>query len=112
MGTYYQYKCPKCNYSVQTSGKHDIGMLIVTDSYICNSCQEIVDVTVGLRGETFLKEEIELKKRRENISDIDFYVCPECGSEDIVKWDTKRKPCPKCNGRMKKDKNGEIIMWD
>ena len=113
MGTSYTFRCNKCNYSVQTSGKHDVGMLAVTDTFICNSCREIVDVLVGLRGETFLKEEIKDKiKPDTDIKDFEFYSCPECNSKDIVKWDSKRKPCAKCNGTMKKDNKGSIILWD
>jgi hypothetical protein len=56
MGTFYTFKC---NYSFQTSGKPDCGMLAVTNTYICNSCKQIVDVLVGLRGKIFRKEEIQ-----------------------------------------------------
>ena len=113
MGTSYAFKCNNCNYSVLTSGKKDIGMRAVTDTYICNSCNEIVDVLVGLHGETFLKEEIWIRKEQdETIDESEFYKCPECDSEDITKWNTTKKPCPKCNGKMKIDKKGEVMMWD
>ena len=113
MGTSYTFNCNKCNYSVQTSGKHDVGMHAVTDTYVCNSCKEIVDVLVGLHGETFLKEKIHLLKLQDDFLDeSEFYSCPECGLVDIIEWDKKKKPCPKCGGKMKIDKNGEIILWD
>lgn len=113
MGTSFTFRCNKCTYSVLTSGKHDVGMLAVTDTYICSSCNEIVDVLVGLRGETFLKEEIQDKTIEvDDINDFEFYSCPKCNSKDIIEWDRKRKPCPKCNGKMKKDKNDEMFLWD
>jgi hypothetical protein len=113
MGTIYTYRCNKCNYSVQTSGKLDYGMLAVTNTYICNSCKQIVDVLVGLRGETFHKEEIKIKKENnDEIYDFKFYSCPSCDFDDITEWDTKRKPCPKCDGQMRKGKNDEMLLWD
>lgn len=112
MGTLYTYECNKCGHSVQTSAGHDMGMLAVTDSYICTSCKEIVDVTVGAYGETFLNEELSLKELSKK-HDLDFYACPKCGSrKDLEKWESKVKPCPKCDGKMRKDKDGGEIMWD
>lgn len=112
MGTSYTFKCNKCNYSVQTSGKLDYGMLAVTNTYICNSCKEIVDVLVGLRGEIFLKEKIKKKEYQEEIYDFKFYSCPLCGADTLTKWDARSKPCPKCDGKMRKDENGGMILWD
>ena len=113
MGSLYTFKCNKCNYSVQTSGEHDVGMVAVTNTYVCNSCKEIVDVLIGLHGETFLKEEIRIKKEQDRSLDgVEFYRCPQCGSDNITEWDTQGKSCPKCHGNMSIDENGEIILWD
>ena len=97
-----------------TSGGHDVGLLAVTDTYICNSCKEIVDVSVGLYGKTYLKEEISSVKRGDEfMDDMDFYLCPSCNSDsDLIKWNIKTKPCPKCTGKMKKDSDGEMLLWD
>lgn len=112
MGQKFSYKCDKCGYSVITSAGHDVGMLAVTDTYICNLCKKIVDVTVGVYGETFLNEEISLKKLNKKY-DIEFYTCPECGSKtDLIEWDIRKKPCPKCDGKMRKDKEESEILWD
>jgi transcription initiation factor IIE alpha subunit len=112
MGIQYKYRCKKCEYEVMTSGTHDSGMLAVTDTFICKSCNEIVDVTIGEFGQTYTKEEIALKKIK-SVNDLDFYQCPNCGSEtSLVKWNNKKRPCPKCYGKMDKDTNGEIILWD
>ncbi len=95
-----------------TSGGHDFGMLAVTDTYICTSCKKVVDVTVGEYGVTYTKSDV-LAKRMNNDTDLDFYVCPECGSnKNLVKWNKSKQPCPKCDGKMEKDTNGEIMMWD
>ena len=106
------FKCNKCGYQVMSSGGHDYGMLAVTDTYLCKSCKEIVDVCVGESGETYSKEEVLLKKSKSE-TDLDFYICPKCGSDkNLVKWNKSKRPCPKCDGKMEKDTNGEIIMWD
>ena len=112
MGTSYTFRCNKCNYSVQTSGKLDYGLLAVTNPYVCNSCKQIVNVLVGLRGEIFLEERIKKKEYPEENYDFKFYLCPVCGADTITEWDTRRKPCPKCDGRMRIDKNDGMIMWD
>jgi hypothetical protein len=112
MGILFTYKCNKCDYKVQTSGKHDYGMFAVTDTYICKSCNNIVDVCVGEYGNTYTKEEV-LEKKNKSETDFDFYVCPDCSSyKNLVKWSKIKRPCPKCDGKMEKDSNGEIILWD
>ena len=112
MGTSFTFKCNKCSYEVMTSGKHDFGMLAVTDTYICKTCNEIVDVCVGEYGKTYTKEEIVLKTIKSE-NELDFHKCPECSSDtNLVKWNNRKRPCPKCNGKMEKDSNGEMILWD
>lgn len=94
-----------------SSGGKDYGMLAVVDTYICQSCKEIVDVCVGEAGETYRKEEIPDKKR--SGFDLDFYKCPECHSDtSLVRWNKTKRPCPKCNSKMEKDSAGEILLWD
>ena len=111
MGTRFSYKCNNCDYKVMISAGHDFGMVAVTNTYICKSCKEIVDVAVGEYGKTFTKEEVNLKKRSK--LDLAFYRCPECGSDKhLVKWNSKKRPCPRCDGKMEKDLNGEMILWD
>jgi len=111
MGTRYLFKCKKCGYQVMSSGGKDYGMLAVVDTYVCKSCKEIVDVCIGEYGETYKKGEVQIKKR--SSFDLDFYKCPECGSDNnLVRWNKIKRPCPKCDGQMVKDIAGEIIMWD
>lgn len=112
MGQTYTYKCHKCNYTVMTSAGKDFGMMAVSDTYICKSCKEIVDVMVGKFGKTFSKGDILIMKNNgESVSD--FYACPICGSEKhLEKWSKKDKPCPRCDGKMRKDSKGETMLWD
>lgn len=112
MGVKYSYKCKNCDFSVVTSAGHDCGMLAVTDTYVCTSCNELVDVSVGVYGQTYSKEEI-FKKGLEKEFGFGFYECPECNSgENLIPWDRNKKPCPICGGKMKKDKDGIEILWD
>lgn len=87
-------------------------MLAVTDTCICKACKEIVDVTVGKYGETYSKEEARMKKGKSGF-DLDFYVCPNCRSDrNLVKWIKSKRPCPRCDGKMEKDAQSEIMMRD
>ena len=95
-----------------SSGGKDYGMLAVVDTYICKSCKVIVDVGIGEYGQTYSKEEVLIKKNKSD-TDLDFYQCPECGSDkNLFKWNKSKRPCPKCDGQMVKDIAGEFVMWD
>ena len=112
MGTCFTYKCNKCSYEVMTSGKLDYGMLAVVDTLICKFCKSIVDVCVGEHGQTYTKEEV-LRDKGKLEFDMKFYLCPDCGSgEQLIKWSKWKRPCPKCDGKMEKDAQSEIVMWD
>ena len=106
------YRCNKCGYQVSASGGHDFGMMAVTDTYICTSCEEIVDVTVGEQGNTFTKEDIQSGMNK-ILEASDFYKCPLCGSDKyLVLWDNNLRPCPKCDGKMEKVSDEGVAFWD
>ena len=45
MGTYKEYKCINCGYTVEANPKgHDLIMAGEVYSYLCKECREIVDV--------------------------------------------------------------------
>jgi DNA-directed RNA polymerase subunit RPC12/RpoP len=112
MGQKSTYRCNLCEYTVLTSGGHDYGFSAVTDTYICRNCREIVDVLVGVDGETYTIEEAKNIKTPNRTSG-NFYKCPKCKSDiHIIKWNTKRKPCPRCMGTLILDKEGNYILWD
>ena len=111
MGTKYNFKCNKCGYSVVTSGGHDFGMMAVTNTYICKNCKKIVDVIVGEYGVTLTKEAA-IDKKKKNEIDLNFYSCPECGSDKhLINWDITKRVCPKCDGYMNEDLSVKIL-WD
>lgn len=95
-----------------TSAGHAYGMIAVTDTYICKSCREIVDVLVGEYGETFTKEDIQ-EKVNKGESDLHYYVCPICHSDkQLEKWSKEGKPCPRCDGKMGITSRVNFISWD
>lgn len=90
MATLFEYKCKSCKYTVAAHPKgHDMIMMGEQYTYHCKDCQEIVHV-LYLYGE-----------KPEKIT------CPECGSENLKKWNPKTGKCPKCKGKMEKT---EIIL--
>ena len=95
-----------------TSAGLDYGMLAVVDTYTCLKCRNIVDVLVGEYGKVITREEIQKHPDKIN-PEFDFYKCPECGDDKaLVKWDVKKRPCPRCDGRMDIDPKGESVLWD
>ena len=90
MATLFEYKCKSCSYTVAAHPKgHDMIMMGEQYTYHCKDCQKIVHVLYPY-GE-----------KPEKI------VCPECGSEDLKKWNPKTGKCPKCEGKMEKT---EIVL--
>ena len=86
-------------------------MMAVTDTYICTECKEIVDVLVGQYGEIYIPDPPTGEVSENN--DSDYNKCPECETgKHLVEWNTRKKPCPRCDGRMKVDPNGPVILWD
>jgi ribosomal protein L37AE/L43A len=112
MGERYTFKCIKCAYEIMTSGGHDYGMRAVVDTYICQSCKNIVDVCVGEFGNIYTMGE-SFQKKRNSETDLSFYTCPNCDSEtNLIKWSDWERPCPNCDGQMEMDYFGKTLSWD
>ena len=93
MAKYYEYKCKDCGYTVNANPKgKDMVMMGDIYSYLCPDCKEIVDVLYPY-GE-----------KPEKI------VCPECGSENLMKRKPKTGKCPKCGGDM--ENTGTTLLVD
>ena len=93
MARYYEYKCKKCGFTKAANPKgKDMVMMGEVHNYLCSNCNEIVDVLYSY-GE-----------KPEKI------VCPECGSENLKKWNPKTGTCPKCGGEM--EKTDTVLMVD
>ena len=102
MGAHYLFQCSECKYNATVSGGRDVGMLAVTKTMICQSCNEVVDVMIGQFGQDGPTGDPEFDK--------ELGICPGCEGADLRSW-SRRHPCPKCNGRMIREKEPRI-MWD
>ncbi len=111
MGILFKYKCVHCEYSVHSSLDTDYGMMAVTEPHICLDCKEVTAVLVGIYGKTYnpyIKSSGEFTK--EEIRS--FYRCGDCDGENIKPWSKYNRRCPKCNHRMKQDKDAPNVNWD
>jgi len=96
-----------------TSGGKEYRLLAVSDTFICKSCKEVVDVCIGGYGPACYRQGSLIKENNPD-TDLNFNKCPKCGSDkNLVKWNKGKRPCPKCEEKMEKDASSEIIMlWD
>ena len=93
MATLFEYKCKKCGYSTSATPKgHEMVMMGELYTYQCDDCKEIVEV------------EYPYGEKPEKI------ICPECGSENLKKWNPRTGKCPKCGEKM--EKTDIVIMAD
>lgn len=100
MGTRYTYQCNKCGYSAFISGRPDAGMIVKTNTFLCQKCKDVVDVVVEYR------EHVKRDK-----SDIG--KCPKCkSSENLKRWNKKKRPCPKCDGTLQILPDAEMLCYD
>ena len=93
MGTFYEYKCKSCGYTINANPKgKDIVMMGEIHNYLCQNCNERVDVLYpyGEKPEKVL--------------------WPKCDSERLQKWNPKTGKCPKCGGSM--EKTDLVLMVD
>ena len=99
MGTLKTYECNKCDYSVHISCGFDKGMIVKTNTMLCERCEEIVDIVTEYW--TDVKPDKNIVGR-----------CPKCNSSKFIKqWDNKNRPCPKCKGELE-ESNLMISHWD
>lgn len=102
MGRISSYKCFDCGYKVTSSAGPDRGMIAATDTFVCLDCEIVQDILIkkyrNLDGSP-VKEDPSI-------------ACGKCGGDKLVKWDSEKKPCPKCGSKMERDKSGVTIFWD
>ena len=117
MSVLVRLQCNKCSYYVSTTGKSGLGMEYSSHPYKCNDCNIVTDVTVGIMGQTYNKEDFIKSKIHELpefvIAEKDkFFCCHKCDGGNLSLWDTDLSPCPKCDGRMSIDSNFPIANVD
>ena len=99
MGKLITYECNLCHYSAHISCGVDRGMIVKTNSMLCEKCEEVVDVVTEYWTD--------VKPKVSTIS-----KCPKCKSSKFLKqWDNIKRPCPKCKGQLE-ESNGMITLWD
>ena len=104
MGHSYIFKCKKCDYAVESSGKLDYGMFAVVKPFICSTCEEVFDVQIGEMGQVIPEEMLNKTQKEE------YYKCPECKGKKLTEWNPRYRKCPKCGNRMKNE--GLELLWD
>ena len=117
MGTFYIFKCNKCDYWVESCGNLDYGMMAVLRPYICNDCKIVTDALVGFQGMEYKQEWLENPPEREipeimELEKDEYYRCQECEGKNLTLWNTKWRKCPKCSSRMLRDSSDDIVCWD
>ena len=65
MGQSFLFSCNKCNHALNSSGEFDYGMRIVVKPYICSSCNDVVDVSVGKFGKIIPKTMLTESQKKE-----------------------------------------------
>ena len=114
MGEAKTYICHSCGYSAMVSGETDWGFVTTLKTFTCFSCKEIVDVIVGKYGYVYDKDQLDEQLIEGPIPQRkDFYLCPKCrGSDQLRVWNNRKRPCPKCEGKMEIDPDGILVLWD
>ena len=94
MARWFTFRCMECGYEVQTEpqGKY-MFMSGRYQNYMCPQCKEIISIKINSKPSDSKPE------------------CPECGCNNLTKWDPIKCNCPKCKGKMVMDAN-TIIMAD
>ncbi len=101
MGATFLYKCNQCSYEADVSGGEDCGMLTRTQTIVCHSCMELMDVATG---PTELAVEAQEEKDRK-----DPLECNDCAGRNVSPVEKPLK-CPKCNGEMAQ--GNMMTLWD
>jgi Zn finger protein HypA/HybF involved in hydrogenase expression len=97
MGTLYRFACESCAYEADVSGGRDAGFVARTETMVCRTCHDVVDVLVGESVEGMLED-----------ADQHLNRCPKCRSHHVETWTGQR--CPRCGLAMKK---GDVtLLWD
>lgn len=92
------FNCPACGLKGHVSGGYDAGMISVTTTIYCLTCQTLQDAVIE---EMFEPVPREIEPR-----------CEKRKSHPIKLWN-REQPCPRCGqGLMEEDPNGEVTMWD
>jgi DNA-directed RNA polymerase subunit RPC12/RpoP len=104
MGSLYKFDCENCGYTAHVSGGEDCGMMTVVKTMTCNDCNELIDILIGYCGEIWETGNPEHNKN--------LYICSKCNGQNLSIWSATKRPCPKCDHKLEKDKDSPPVMWD
>jgi hypothetical protein len=100
MGCLQTYKCKACGYSELLGGGAQVGMTSIQWTLRCHDCAALVDVLVSERPwdvpEGWTPES---------------YACPKSKEHRVELW-SESGGCPKCDGVMSLDEQGQRVLWD
>lgn len=102
MGLTRDWICPGCGYSALTDAGPSRGFYAQTNTFVCVTCKNLVDLVVGRAHDK--GGEIEPINTRSK--------CPKCHGSEFTLWDSWSKPCPRCFCEMEVAKGGTMILWD
>ena len=86
MSVLAKLNCNKCDYSYLTTGVSGLGMEYSSYPYICNDCNIVTDVTVGVFGRAFNKEDFS----KSRIHELPNFVIAEKEKSEAIILSTNR----------------------
>ena len=107
MGQILLHRCPACGYRAEVSGRPDGGLLVATQTFVCDGCEIVFDGVV--RSEP--------RPRETTPPDPDGRVartprCPQCrGTASLREWNSG-DPCPKCGKGPMSRSETPVALWD
>lgn len=99
MGMLQDFTCPACGLKGHVSGGEDCGMLAVTTTIYCKTCDTLQDAIVE-------KCCVSVPARR---------IKPRCEKSRLhpVKFWNQNELCPRCGqSLLALDEHGSVTMWD
>ena len=96
MGEVVTWKCFSCKYKAFVSGRKDCGFISFTQTFQCDKCKELMDITVS-------ESEWETEQ-------WDQHYCEKC-KKVLKPWNTDKRPCPCCGVKMFQT-IGDFCHWD
>lgn len=105
MGVRKHFTCPECGYEAEVSGGGDAGIEVVTQTVVCYSCSELMDLVVARRN----RSAEDWTDAFEEMESDGLPPCKHCGSKNVEAWDEPYR-CPKCGTSMEEGQTR--ALWD
>lgn len=89
---YKTYTC-KCGYKADVFGEKQKDFNGTFETHVCLNCRILIDCNTE---DSILNGNFEAEVKFESVEP----KCLSCDTNDVIKWDSDLKICPKCNGEM------------